>query len=83
MSKKHVLLLGLCMVFVLTVTSGVMAQTAPTHLKIGYSTGEETVFEYLEIWEPFENYSVGELIELIEAGYKGNLNFAEAIRKCV
>jgi NitT/TauT family transport system substrate-binding protein len=38
MSKKHILLLSLCMVFVLTVTSGVMAQNAPTHLKIGYST---------------------------------------------
>ena len=38
MNKRRVVLLGLCMAFVLTITSGVMAQDAPTHLKIGYST---------------------------------------------
>jgi NitT/TauT family transport system substrate-binding protein len=38
MNKKHILLLSLCMVFVVTMTSAVMAQDEKLHLKIGYST---------------------------------------------
>src|SRR4051794_11163041 len=38
MNKKHILLLGWCMVFVVIITSGVMAQDEKLHLKIGYST---------------------------------------------
>lgn len=38
MKRKHVLLLSLCIVFMLLVTSSVMAQSETPHIKIGYST---------------------------------------------
>ncbi len=61
-----------------------LAGKSVADLKIdNYASEDETDFEYLEIWQPFENHSVGKLLELIGADYEGNLNFAEEIRKCM
>ena len=62
----------------------ILAGKTVSYLKIDNSTREnETNFEHIEIWQPFENHRVGELLELIEADYQGNLNFVEEIHKCM